>query len=635
MDEDDDAGFDDADQMDDDFGIEEFDYNEEKKKWREKVGKLNPEHLKVLGYEDLLEKQEKIISKANEVLAVDSALTRLVLQHCGWNVDNLLQQFFEKGEKLYTEAGIDKAALKNTNSSSQSSSQESKRPLPTECDICMSDIEPNSAVSVSCGHSFCVDCWRSYFKVKIEEESLNITNITCMGRGCKTKVDLSTVSRVLGDTSPVFKKYVRHLMNAYVKTLPLVAWCPGPDCERAIKITTGNTKVSVTCNCKHSFCFNCGMEPHQPATCGMLINWKKKVADDSETFNWLHANTKLCPKCDNPVEKNGGCNHISCKCGAHFCWMCNKLFSTATVYNHNCNMFDDSKAFEGDNHQTAKARLERYTHYITRYDTHDKSRKMESKLLENIREKMRKMAELDKGNTSWIDQRYLEESTKQLFLCRDILKFTYVFAYYLFDLDLNSASPQILDDFPPFDHAFEQKKAKEQFEFHQEELEVTTERLSGMLELPATKILAQKDYRISVIDLTKLALNKFNAMFGVVKWIKTQGATGSWERRKNNTNNKGGGAKNSPAPVKEEKKGKRNAFGRRTTRQEAPEEVVQPVVAPPAVVVGAGRGARRQAEFADEDIRAAIAASLAEAPAGGGDEDDDLARALAASLNEK
>ena len=62
--------FDEEDHVDDDLGIEEFDYNEEKKKWREKVGKINPEHVKIMGYDELLIKQEKVIDKANDVLNV-------------------------------------------------------------------------------------------------------------------------------------------------------------------------------------------------------------------------------------------------------------------------------------------------------------------------------------------------------------------------------------------------------------------------------------------------------------------------------------------------------------------------------------------------------------------------------------
>lgn len=43
--------------------------------------------------------------------------------------------------------------------------------------------------------------------------------------------------------------------------------------------------------------------------------WKQKCQDDSETTNWLTANTKPCPKCHKMVEKNGGCNLVYCRCG--------------------------------------------------------------------------------------------------------------------------------------------------------------------------------------------------------------------------------------------------------------------------------------------------------------------------------
>ncbi len=42
--------------------------------------------------------------------------------------------------------------------------------------------------------------------------------------------------------------------------------------------------------------------------------WKQKIQDDSETRNWMAANTKPCPKCGKPVEKNGGCNLVVCQC---------------------------------------------------------------------------------------------------------------------------------------------------------------------------------------------------------------------------------------------------------------------------------------------------------------------------------
>lgn len=45
---------------------------------------------------------------------------------------------------------------------------------------------------------------------------------------------------------------------------------------------------------------------------------------------WIDDNTQRCPGCDTAIQKNGGCNHITCRgqdsvhagCGHQFCWVC-------------------------------------------------------------------------------------------------------------------------------------------------------------------------------------------------------------------------------------------------------------------------------------------------------------------------
>lgn len=38
---------------------------------------------------------------------------------------------------------------------------------------------------------------------------------------------------------------------------------------------------------------------------------------------WIVSNSKKCPRCHSSIEKNMGCNHMTCRnCTHQFCWMC-------------------------------------------------------------------------------------------------------------------------------------------------------------------------------------------------------------------------------------------------------------------------------------------------------------------------
>lgn len=89
----------------------------------------------------------------------------------------------------------------------------------------------------------------------------------------------------------------------------LLRWCPSADCSYAVKVAYVESRP-VACKCGHVFCFECGENWHDPVLCKYLKKWIKKCDDDSETSNWIAANTKECPKCNVTIEKDGGCNHM-------------------------------------------------------------------------------------------------------------------------------------------------------------------------------------------------------------------------------------------------------------------------------------------------------------------------------------
>ncbi|CAL5979158.1 Conserved_hypothetical protein [Hexamita inflata] len=81
--------------------------------------------------------------------------------------------------------------------------------------------------------------------------------------------------------------------------------------------TAGVDTLLYSCaTCNHKWCSDCG-DWHKPGkTCDQLGNMQR------------------CPNCKILFEKDGGCNHITCKCGAHWCYVCGKQYTQDTIYPH-------------------------------------------------------------------------------------------------------------------------------------------------------------------------------------------------------------------------------------------------------------------------------------------------------------
>lgn len=212
------------------------------------------------------------------------------------------------------------------------------------CPICCLDYEPaevaSSTFALSCGHRACTDCWTTYLESKIRDEGESV-RIGCMESGCGKIVGEKIVDGLVGEETK--ERYGALLNRTYVDDNPVLRWCPGPECafspsffrnlllcisadrlrarfhipstgEFAIECKQAPAKQlntiipTVHCHCGQTFCFGC-TEPgdHRPVICKIAKLWKKKCADDSETSNWISANTKECTKCQSTIEKNGGC----------------------------------------------------------------------------------------------------------------------------------------------------------------------------------------------------------------------------------------------------------------------------------------------------------------------------------------
>ena len=224
--------------------------------------------------------------------------------------------------------------------------------------------------------------------------------------------------------------------------------------------------VFVDCKCGYSFCFTCLEEYHGPALCSQVSDWKLKCGKESDNAQWIVTNTKKCPKCYTRIEKNHGCNHMICyKCQFEFCWVCLgswKEHGIGTGGYYRCNKYKPKEQLGNKMklQSNKDEELDKFVHYYNRFHNHAQSRTFLTQNSNKVISKIRQHLSIDPtNNQGWIDVEFLEKSHSEIFFCRQVLKYTYVFAYYL-----------------------ENGKEKDLFEFMQQDLEKNCEILHELSE---------------------------------------------------------------------------------------------------------------------------------------------------------
>lgn len=428
-------------------------------------------NFKVYQPKDIQAQQDELINEVNMILDIRKEDAAILLRHFRWNKERLIEDYMDRPKKVLEAAGL----------GSSTSGPPKLEVIPGFiCDICCEDEDGLQTFAMKCGHRYCGTCYMQYLNQKIKEEG-EAARIQCPHEGCNRIIDSKSLDTLV--SADLQLRYHELLTRTYVEDKDYLKWCPAPDCQNAIECSIKKKDLdrvvpTVACDCKHRFCFGCILDDHQPAPCDLVKKWLKKCADDSETANWISANTKECPKCNSTIEKNGGCNHMTCrKCKHEFCWMCMGLWSEHGTSWYNCNRFEEKSGSDARDAQ-AKSRvsLERYLHYYNRYANHEQSAKLDKDLYAKTEKKMISLQSA--SGMSWIEVQYLNSASQALQTCRQTLKWTYAFAFYLARNNLTAM-----------------------FEDNQKDLEMAVEALSEMFEKPVQD-LAQLKLKVEIMDKT-------------------------------------------------------------------------------------------------------------------------------------
>ncbi|SCZ93170.1 BZ3500_MvSof-1268-A1-R1_Chr6-2g08505 [Microbotryum saponariae] len=378
--------------------------------------------FRVLSSQELKDEQSRAVDYVADMLKLKPEGAAVLLRYFAWKKEKLLEAYMEDSEGTLAKAGIQESG----------SQPRLKRVRGFECSICYDDSNQET-LALSCDHRFCKACYFTYVMAKINDEGES-RRIQCMGNDCNVIVDERTVELLADDDT--LARYRSLLNRTYVDDNNQLRWCPAPNCDYAIECNVTPRQLNcviptVECACSHMSCFGCGEADHRPCVCPIVKRWLKKCADDSETSNWIQANTKECTKCNSTIEKNGGCNHMTCKrCQWEFCWVCMGPWSDHGTAWYNCARFEEKgeKGIE-DVQSKSRASLKRYLHYYNRYANHEQSIKLEKELALRTEKKMDEMQE--HSTLSWIEVQFLAKAVQELTRARTILKWTYAMTFYL------------------------------------------------------------------------------------------------------------------------------------------------------------------------------------------------------------
>jgi hypothetical protein len=256
-------------------------------------------------------------------------------------IENLLKQEEEEHRRKRMEKELENERL--TWDMLQKEREQREKELKNKrytCNICLSNekrIEEMYTLD-ECWHRFCFDCLREFIVGKIRDGE--VATIHCPTPNCPHFVTYNEVKHLVDRRT--FEKYEEFLLKHALDSDPNCRWCPRPGCHNAM-IGNPNLPMMVCSNekCQFTFCFNCREEWHADTTCEKYQKWKRENSDAENRFAlWAAQHTKPCPFCNAKIEKNGGCNHMTCsKCRHEFCWLCLQPYAPNHFRNGSCTQY--------------------------------------------------------------------------------------------------------------------------------------------------------------------------------------------------------------------------------------------------------------------------------------------------------
>ncbi|KAF3914828.1 hypothetical protein ABW20_dc0103720 [Dactylellina cionopaga] len=178
----------------------------------------------------------------------------------------------------------------------------------------------------------CNLCFDSSFKPQDLHEA-------CGRRGCHNKICADCIKAWYGQNAPGKVVNINSLQCPFCRREPAAKILRGYGLNVA---SLAGVKDAVKKRGKwiYGWCIDCDTaKEYMARVCaagGQPVELENFVCEQCEEKKRIPGprDIKPCPKCTVMTEKTAGCNHITCPCGQHWCYICGGAFEERKIYSH-------------------------------------------------------------------------------------------------------------------------------------------------------------------------------------------------------------------------------------------------------------------------------------------------------------
>eukprot|EP00927_Polykrikos_kofoidii_P002885 TRINITY_DN11153_c1_g1_i1.p1 TRINITY_DN11153_c1_g1~~TRINITY_DN11153_c1_g1_i1.p1 ORF type:complete len:550 (-),score=55.40 TRINITY_DN11153_c1_g1_i1:91-1740(-) len=202
-----------------------------------------------------------------------------------------------------------------------------KAPTPTFfCPICLENVTvaKRATLDACCWdtHATCQDCLRTYLELRVNEGRVDDLRCPCSSNegACGAAATRDELKQLLAAST--FEKFERFSL---MRSNPQLRACPLCQRLRAPEMKDDAMGSEVYCSdCDIYFCYyHSNAHARGPEACA---EYERSIVRQQLLDAGMYG-AKACPRCGAMTQKASGCNHMTCRCSADWCWVCRRQLS--------------------------------------------------------------------------------------------------------------------------------------------------------------------------------------------------------------------------------------------------------------------------------------------------------------------